>query len=48
MLLCYRVYDKVIEKYDVYKSETISDVCMVVSGLPKRNGEKHAVEVIIV
>ena len=41
----YTVMDGRMDEFDVYKVETISDSYMVASGLPKRNGDKHAVEI---
>ncbi|XP_064642321.1 uncharacterized protein LOC135496765 [Lineus longissimus] len=37
--------DESIEKYDAYKVETISDVYMIASGVPNRNGDQHVFEI---
>ncbi|XP_055353539.1 uncharacterized protein LOC129599346 [Paramacrobiotus metropolitanus] len=41
----YLMMDTEIDRFDVYKVETIGDEYMVASGLPARNGDKHASEV---
>ncbi|TRY88394.1 hypothetical protein DNTS_018304 [Danionella cerebrum] len=41
----YKSFDSILDHHDVYKVETIGDAYMVASGLPRRNGNRHAVDV---
>ncbi|KAJ8283828.1 hypothetical protein COCON_G00026780 [Conger conger] len=41
----YKNFDRILDNHDVYKVETIGDAYMVVSGLPRRNGNRHAVDI---
>ncbi|GAV02261.1 hypothetical protein RvY_12852 [Ramazzottius varieornatus] len=44
----YTMFDSILEKFDAYKVETIGDAYMVASGLPVRNGNRHASEIALV
>ena len=41
----YSVFDDILMKFDVYKMATIGDAYIVASGLPERNGDRHAGEI---
>ncbi|XP_023685582.1 guanylyl cyclase C-like isoform X2 [Paramormyrops kingsleyae] len=41
----YRNFDSILDNHDVYKVETIGDAYMAASGLPRRNGNRHAVDI---
>uniref|UniRef100_A0A6Q2XZ32 Guanylate cyclase n=1 Tax=Esox lucius TaxID=8010 RepID=A0A6Q2XZ32_ESOLU len=41
----YKNFDGILDHHDVYKVETIGDAYMVASGLPRRNGNWHAVDI---
>uniref|UniRef100_A0A8D2GS00 Guanylate cyclase n=1 Tax=Urocitellus parryii TaxID=9999 RepID=A0A8D2GS00_UROPR len=41
----YKSFDQIVDHHDVYKVETIGDAYVVASGLPKRNGNRHAVDI---
>ena len=41
----YSVFDEILPRFDVYKMATIGDAYIVASGLPIRNGDRHAGEI---
>ncbi len=41
----YTLFDQLTSKFDVYKIATIGDAYMVASGVPIRNGNRHAEEI---
>ncbi|XP_055350346.1 atrial natriuretic peptide receptor 1-like [Paramacrobiotus metropolitanus] len=44
----YTMFDGILEKFSAYKVETIGDAYMVASGLPVRNGNRHAYEIAMI
>ena len=43
-MVYFSTFDEFIEKFDVYKVETVADGYVVASGVPEKNGDLHASE----
>lgn len=41
----YLCFDETLEKYDIFKVDTIGDAYIVASGLPQRNEGRHVIEI---
>ena len=41
----YKIMDRRLDQFDVYKVESIADTYLVASGVPKKNGDRHASEI---
>lgn len=41
----YKMFDSRLSKYDIFKVDTVNDAHMVASGVPEKNGDKHAPEI---
>ncbi|NP_001166430.1 guanylyl cyclase C precursor [Cavia porcellus] len=41
----YKSFDQIVDHHDVHKVETIGDAYVVASGLPTRNGNRHAIDI---
>ena len=41
----YKMFDSRLAKYDIFKVDTVNDAHMVASGVPEKNGDKHAPEI---
>ena len=41
----YKMFDGRLSKYDIFKVDTVNDCHMIASGVPEKNGDKHAPEI---